>query len=514
MGATIKSRFAVSLIANIVRSGVTVATGILLARWLGPVDFGRMSFLFAAFTAVRGMLDMGSSTAFFTLLSCRPRSRRFISIFWSFIGLQLCLSLLFLLVLLPQTVIDTLWAGESRLYLGLAFLAAFMQGTVWTLAVQMAEANRQTIKAQKINTAAVLVHLLVVLALALWGKLAIPLVFAASIVEWAAAAWLVSRLYSVDTDGAPTVGVADTDTPKSVFWEFFRYCLPLVPMTFLGFVHEFADRWMLQTWAGAKEQAYFSVAQQYSAVALLATVSVLRILWKEIAEAHHQGDLQRVGTLYKRASRLLFFVGAFMVGALQPLAPEILKFTVGDAYLSGALGLGIMLLYPVHQSLGQICGTMSFATGHTKVYAWASSISMLMSLVVAYIMLAPQDALVPGLHMGAEGLALKLVCMQVFSVNLVAWGISKVFGWRFDWEYQLFALAGCVGLGWLSHWLAYQALGAGSMLMLRIGLMALLYTAFVGVYVYLFPWMLAMTRDELARYMARLQSLPGINKLT
>jgi O-antigen/teichoic acid export membrane protein len=514
MGATIKSRFAVSFIANMARSGVTVATGILLARWLGPVDFGRMSFLFAAFTAIRGMLDMGSSTAFFTLLSRRPRSRQFIAIFWSFIGFQLCLSLLLLLVLLPQSVINALWAGESRLYLGLAFLAAFMQGTVWTLAVQMAEANRQTIKAQKINTAVVLLHLLVVFALALGGKLAIPLVFAASIIEWAAAAWLVSRLYSVNAEGAPAVQATEADTPKSVFWEFFHYCLPLVPMTFLGFVHDFADRWMLQTWAGAKEQAYFSVAQQYSAVALLATVSVLRILWKEIAEAHHQGDVQRVGMLYKRASRLLFFVGAFMAGALQPLAAEILRFTVGDAYLSGALGLGIMLMYPIHQSLGQICGTMSFATGHTKVYAWSSSVSMLVSLIVAYFVLAPVNAPVPGLHLGAEGLALKLVCMQVFSVNLVAWGIAKVFGWRFDWEYQLFALAGCVGIGWLSHWMAYQALGTGSLLMFRIGLMALLYTVFVGIYVYLFPWMIAMTRGELAHHVARLQGLPGIKKLT
>jgi O-antigen/teichoic acid export membrane protein len=473
-----------------------------------------MSFLLAAFTAIRGMLDMGSSTAFFTLLSRRPRSRRFITIFWTFIGFQLCLSLLLLLVLLPQAVIDALWTGESRLYLGLAFLAAFMQGTVWTLAVQMAEANRQTIAAQKVNTSVVLVHLLVVFALALGGVLAIPLVFAASIIEWAAAAWLVSRLYSKKLEESAAAGVEQVDTPKSVFLEFLYYCIPLVPMTFLGFVHDFADRWMLQTWAGAKEQAYFSVAQQYSAVALLATVSVLRILWKEIAEAHHQGEMDRVGMLYRRASRLLFFVGAFMAGALQPLSSEILRFTVGDAYLSGALGLGIMLLYPIHQSMGQIGGTMSFATGHTKVYAWSSSVSMLVSLIVAYFMLAPANAPVPGLHLGAEGLALKLVGMQIFSVNLVAWGIAKVFGWRFDWKYQLFALAGCVGLGWLSHLIAYQALGENSLLLFRVGLMALLYTVFVAIYVYLFPWMIAMTKDELARHLARLQGLPGIKKLT
>lgn len=513
MGATIRSRFVASFVANLARSGVTFGTGILLARWLGPVDYGRMSFLLAAFTAIRGLLDMGTSTAFFTLLSRRPRSPQFITMFWTFIGVQLILALLLLLVLLPQSAIDILWAGESREYLGLAFLAAFMQGTVWTLAVQMAEANRQTVKAQKINTIVVLTHLLIIFGLAFGKLLVIPLVFVASIIEWAAAAWVVSRLYAQKAGNDSVAQLERADTPKSVFLEFFHYCLPLVPMTFLGFAHDFADRWMLQTWAGAKEQAYFSVAQQYSAVALLATVSILRILWKEIAEAHHLGEMDRVGMLYKRASRLLFLVGACMAGALQPWTSEILKFTVGDAYVSGALGLGIMLLYPVHQSMGQIGGTMSFATGHTKVYAYASSASMVLSLTAAYFILAPATAPIPGLHLGSEGLALKLVCTQIFSVNLVAWGIAKVFGWPFDWKYQFFALVGCLSLGWLSHFIACHALGEHSLLMFRVGLMALLYTVFVGAYLYIFPWIMAMSRDELAGHLARLQSLPGIKKL-
>ena len=102
MGATIRSRFVASFVANLARSGVTFGTGILLARWLGPVDYGRMSFLLAAFTAIRGLLDMGTSTAFFTLLSRRPRSRQFIAMFWTFIGAQLVLALLLLLTVSVQ----------------------------------------------------------------------------------------------------------------------------------------------------------------------------------------------------------------------------------------------------------------------------------------------------------------------------------------------------------------------------------------------------------------------------
>lgn len=504
--ANIKSRFFASFVANLIRSVVTVATGILLARWLGPTDYGRMSFLLAAFTALRGMLDLGSSTAFFTLLSRRQRSKRFIAVFWGWIAIQLVVALLFLLLLMPDSLLGMLWAGESRSVLALAFLAAFMQGTVWTLAAQMAEASRQTIRGQQINTLAVMLHLIVVIALALLGKLAITLVFVALIIEWAIAAWFASRLY-VSSKVSLTEGAAASDTPKSMFREFFVYCAPLIPVMLLGFVHDFADRWMLQTWGGAKEQAYFSVAQQYSAVALLATVSVLRILWKEVAEAHHQQDMQRLKVLYQRASRLLFFVGAFVAGGLQPLAPEILRVTVGQDYLSGTTAMAIMLLYPVHQSMGQIGGTMLFATGHTRVYALSGSLGMLVSLVAAYLVLAPTNAAVPGLQLGANGLALKLVFVQIFSVSFMAWMIARTFGWHFDWKYQIFALLGCVGLGWSSHLAVWSLLGENGSLFLKLPLMALLYIGLVSLYVYFSPWLLSMTRSELKVGLTRLKAL-------
>ena len=509
MMESIKSRFAVSFFANLVRGGLTFVTAIFLARWLGPTDFGKMSFLLGVFMAVRGFLDMGSSQAFFTLLSRRPRTRRFIAIFWGFIAIQLIVGLLLLFVLLPDSLMLALWSEESRVLLVLAFVATFMQGTVWTLAANMAEASRETIRAQKINTAVVVMHLVVVAVLALMGELAVPLVLAALVVEWSVAAWFASRLYVTQVDVVSTQNV-DRDTPGSVFREIYVYCLPLLPTTIFVFAHDFADRWMLQRWAGATEQAYFSVAQQYSSVALLATASMLRILWKEIAEAHHLKNMQRVGMLYQRASRQLFFVGAFLAGGLQPLASELLNLTVGQAYVSGTLTMLIMLLYPVHQSMGQIGGTMMFATGHTKVYAMCTCVSILLGLVLAYFMLAPADAPVPGLHLGAEGLALKLVGVQIFSVNLLGWMIARIFGWRFDWNYQIFALAGCLGFGWLSHYFISLCFGETGTLWISLSLQAFIYTGLIGFYLYFSPWLVSLTREEYVMFLEKLRRLAAI----
>jgi O-antigen/teichoic acid export membrane protein len=465
-----------------------------------------MTYLFAVFTAVRGMLDLGSSTAFFTLISQRPRSRQFVLNFWRFTLLQLVMALLFLLLLLPSSFVSTLWGNESRALLSLAFLAAFMQGTVWTLAVQMAEASRQTIRAQQVNTYVVLLHFAVMFALAHYGKMSVGLIFVALSVEWLAAALLVSRLYAFPAASEAECHAKD-DSLKRVWMEVLIYCSPLIVPMFLGFVHDFMDRWMLQAWSGASEQAYFSVAQQYSAVALLATISLLRILWKEIAEACHQKDMDRVKHLYHRASCQLLFVSAYFSGLLQPVTHDLLSLSVGKAYLSGTVAMAIMFLYPVHQSLGQISATMLYATGHTKAYAVCSSVGMLCSLVIAYFMLAPVNAIVPGFHLGAEGLALKLVCAQIFSVNLMCYMIARVFKWRFEWLYQLCALAGCTGLGWAAHYIIVNIFGPEGKLLFIIPLYAALYSLLVGLYVYCLPWLLAMTKAEMISHLKHVLKL-------
>ena len=65
---SVGSRFSFSLIANLLKAGIGFITGLIVARGLGPEQYGRMMFLLATFMAVRGLLDLGSISAFFTFL--------------------------------------------------------------------------------------------------------------------------------------------------------------------------------------------------------------------------------------------------------------------------------------------------------------------------------------------------------------------------------------------------------------------------------------------------------------
>ena len=80
MQASISERFLFTSLSNILRGVINFVIVILIARWLNPEDYGRMMFLLASFLALKQLLDMASSQAFFTLMSERSRSKKFISI--------------------------------------------------------------------------------------------------------------------------------------------------------------------------------------------------------------------------------------------------------------------------------------------------------------------------------------------------------------------------------------------------------------------------------------------------
>ena len=494
---SIKKRFLSSLTGNLLRSGIGFATGVLLARWLGPEDYGRMAFLVASFMAFKQLLDMASSHAFFTFLSQRVRSQRFINYYWYWIALQFIISITLVAVLLPNDVINILWEGEERSLVVLAFVAVFMQHVVWLSASRMAEAQRETVQLQKLNTLVVSVHLAVVLGLFLIGKLAIPLLFVAIAFEWSISGWVVAQMYKGTLADERSMDLEKEDTASSVMSEFWLYCMPFIPYAWLSFVHDFADRWMLQHWGGATEQAYYAVARQFSLVALIATSSILSVFWKETAEAHHKKDMVKIKFLYEKVTKGLYFISAFVAGAVIPWSSEILLLTVGKEYVAGGLTLMLMFLYPVHQTIGQICGSTLLATGHSRLQVVMGLIFMATSLTVSYFMLAPETAMVPGFGLASQGLAWKMVVLQIIQVNIWLWVIAKLFDWHYDWSYQVVGFGLVIVTGFLSKIIALQIHGLPLIVSMIVA--TILYSLVVIGMLYIIPWMAGISRNEFIR---------------
>ena len=490
----VRFRLAASLTGNVIRTLISFATGLIVARALGPEIYGDYTFLLGSFAAIKLILDLGTSNAFFTFLSQRQRGPRFIAAYVAWQLLQFVLTLLIISIALPQNWIHALWIGQPRGLVLLSFIAVFLQQQAWTTLSQVGEAARLTAKVQAINVGVTLFHLLLVLPLAALELISVPLLFALIAGEYLIVIALGWRWLSVQ------VPEPETFPWRELLREYLKYCKPFFLYCLLGFLCSFADTWLLRNFGGARGMAYYSIASQFSGISLLLVTSLVPVFWKEIAEAHHLGNHARVERLHWKATRLVFVTGALVSGFLMPWSTDILRLLLGAAYEEGALAVAIMFLYPLYVGVGQLGNAMLLATGRTRASVVIGGFFTVISIPVSYAIQAPPDAVLPGFELGAVGMAAKMALLVAINVNVLLWWIAFACGWRFDWAHQVFCLIWTIGSGWLCH--AIVA-GLGLSLAMPLPLQALLalvfYLAMTAAVVWFFPSVCGLTRAEMNR---------------
>lgn len=445
--SSIKARFLVSVGTNVLRAIISFFTGLLVARGLTPAGYGDLAYLLGSFLAIKALIDMGSGSAFYTFISQQTRGRAFYLMYYAWLLIQFTATVLLVAALLPQSLIDKIWLGNSREMILLALLASFMQQQVWTTVTQLGESSRQTVKVQLLGLSVIATHSVVVLILHFGQWLSITAVLLAIICEYVLATIISTRLlFSTPHDpaSAPEPGVTE------VLGEYWKFCRPLILLAVVSFLYEFADRWMLQRYGGSIQQGFYQISAQLAAICLLATTSILNIFWKEISEANARQDKARVAHLYNRVNRGLLMLGAVISCFMIPWAEGLVTFLLGTAYQQSWPIFAVMLIYPIHQSMGQVNAAMFFACAHTKQYTVISIMGQVISIPVTYLLLASSaNTLIPGLALGALGLAIKMVGMNILLVNTQAWLVARLNGWQYEWKYQVIGISSLLALGYL-----------------------------------------------------------------
>lgn len=503
---------------------MSLAVGLLVARGLGPADYGNLAYLLGSFWAIRALLDMGSSSAFFTFIAQRGRGRGYYVVYFSWLAFQFLFSVVLVALILPSAVVEGFWLGQDRELILLALLATFLQNQVWQTMVQMHEAERKTVRIQVAGLSIILAHLVLVALMLLGQWLSILAVLWAIVGEYfIAAAWLsVTLRHSGATTAPPGADDGSTgENLESVIRAYVGYCRPMAVIAVFAFCYEMADRWFLQRYGGATQQGFYQVAAQLSTVSLLAASSILNIFWKEIAEANDRGAHERVAGLYLKTTQSLVFLASVVSCFLVPWAEPLVAALLGSAYHSAWPVLLIMLFYPIHQAVGQINGTLFMATGRNSVYMKISVTGLVLSIPVSYALIAPaSESGWGGLELGALGLALKIMGLNFLFVNVQSWVISRYYGIPFQWRNQLGAIAILLAIGYACQLSADQLLGlighsievpARVEMLMGMIVGGLVYLAGVFVVLTRLPGLAGMERGEVAGVLAKMRRLvpPG-----
>jgi O-antigen/teichoic acid export membrane protein len=497
----IPQRFLITLLAQASKSAFSFLSGMIVARGLGPTEYGNLAFLLGSFAGLRLVLDMSAGQAFFTLAAQRQRGRSFYIFYATWLSVaEIFLPLFFILLVLPHDTVSMLWQGEARERVWLAFAASTMQYLFWPQMIQLGEVVRRTHISQSLTIWISLAQFAIVMTLyALHSLTLVNFLITTTLTFLVGAALAFSLL------PRPWRGDEPPEKLGEILREFTSICKPMVASYLLQAIQGWAEVWLIQHYSGARQQAYYALGIQISLIGLLATTSLQNIFWREVAEMEAAGDENRVRDTYWRTSRVLLFTAAVPVAFLILWATPIVRLALGAQYQAAIPAVTVLFLYPLTQCLTTPVFVLYYAMRRTNVLATVASITAILNIVGSYLVLAPAV----GLNAGALGMAVRIVLLAALNFLVLEIWVCRQRNWGHDWWHR-FRLLGVLavisifgrGVGALTAMMFSPAIA------LAAG--AVSFTIITGAVFYRFPEWAGLPVAMRDRYLAQLwRMIPG-----
>jgi len=125
-GNSLKKRYLYKLVANIIGLFIAIVTQAIIPRGLGPKAYGDFSFLTNFFTQIVSFLDMGTSIAFYTKISQRPKEFGLVSFYLYFAMFVSVVVLVFVTFSVTTSIHGKLWPNQGVFYIVLAAVWGIM----------------------------------------------------------------------------------------------------------------------------------------------------------------------------------------------------------------------------------------------------------------------------------------------------------------------------------------------------------------------------------------------------
>jgi O-antigen/teichoic acid export membrane protein len=259
----------------------------------------------------------------------------------------------------------------------------------------------------------------------------------------------------------------------------------------------------LQVFSGSVQQGFYGLSYQIGAVCFLFTGAMTPLITREFSIAFAKQDLTQMAHLFRRYIPLLYGIAAYFACFIVIQAENVAYIFGGAKFQDAALPLAIMAFYPIHQTYGQLSGSVFFATGQTGLYRNIGITCMIIGLPITFFLIAPVNMM--GINAGSTGLAIKMVLIQFVGVNAQLYFNSRFLKFPF-WKYFVHQIV-CVGSLLLLAFISLMAvdyLHISSNILINFLLNGIMYSISVAALTYFVPALFGLTRKDIRSLFQRL----------
>ncbi|MEF1172711.1 hypothetical protein [Vibrio sinaloensis] len=416
MEDSLNKRYIVKLASSAVSGIVNASILAMVPTALGPVAFGNFTYLTQFFTQVLAFLDAGTSTALFTRLSAKKNNKQLL-VFYFINSLIIFLLVNFSVLFIKFFDISHYFGDSVSLFE--IYLAALLCFSIWLsqvfIKISDAYALTSSVEVGKIFTRlATLVFLYLAIKVSLINS-ATYYVF-----NLFFTAVLILIFFSILVKNGVITKKTMTTTPNFALHVgvFKKFCKPLLQFNIFGIFVGLFDVWLLQNTSGSVEMGFYGLSYSIAALSVIFTSAMTPVISRDFTKYYSEGLTEKTVQLFESYTPLLYCLSLAIGSYLLFASEDIISIFSDERFIEAKYCLMILALYPMHQTYGQLTSSIMFALEETEVYKnigiLFSFVGMALSLIFIYVF-----------DFGAVGLALKMVLIQIVSVNVQLWYVCK-----------------------------------------------------------------------------------------
>lgn len=491
---SLKKRYSIKLFANIISALIGAIMVAIVPKALGPVAYGQFVYLQEFFTKAIGFLDMGSSIAFFTKLSARPSRKELITFYFIYSCVVLVLVFGFIFVSNIFGFIDAIIPDISTEYI---YLGLFFGFFTWftQIFIKISDAYALTVSVELIKVGHKVISLLLLLFFVYQLTFDLELFFHFHYIALISFMFIISWLFI-------RKGIFRDifNFQFSIFnlsKEFISYCHPLVVYSIVGLLAGLFDIWLLQKVAGSEQMGFYGLAYSLAAMCFLFTSAMTPIITREFSKSYEQKDLETMRKLFYRYIPMLYSIAAYFAVFISVQSENVLMIFTDEKFKDAFLALVIMALYPIHQTYGQLSGSIFYATGQTRLMRNMALVTTPFGIIFTFAFIYVFD-------LGAVGLAYKMILIQFIGVNIQLYFNArflkldmKHFVWHQIYSIVLFVILALIPTLFISF----------DSSLVEFLVSGFLYTILVTICAYIFPQVFATSKAEIKENLLRLKNV-------
>jgi O-antigen/teichoic acid export membrane protein len=497
---SLKKRYSVKLFSSVVSGVIGMIIVAIVPKAIGPVAYGQFVYLQQFFIKLIAFLDAGSSIAFFTKLSAQPDRKELIT-FYTFYSL-------FILIVLGGVFsfidllgyVHILLPDVNRTYvywgIGFGFLTWLSQ-----VCIKISDAYALTVSVELIKVVHKLLSLFLLLCFIYFLTFDLMKYFYFHIISLSTFIIWLLYLFMKSKVICPQIFSISYEKLKYIFLEFVSYCSPLLIYSVVGLFVGLFDIWLLQYSGGAVQMGYYGLAYSLAAMCFIFTGAMTPIITREFSKSFEQNDLQKMRSLFERYVPMLYSIAAFFAVFLSFQSANVLAIFTDENFENAYWVLVVIALYPIHQTYGQLSGSVFYATDQTKLYRNIGIISMLIGFLLTLF-------LIYILELDALGLAFKMVLSQIIAVNIQLYFNVKLlklnmssFIWHQIYSVTFFAVAAFLSIIFANF----------SSPILSLLVSGTIYTILTLLGLLIYPKIFSISRVEIKRGISKAKSLFDFN---